>query len=232
MTTPSSISATEFGLLSTQEKLDLYRKANIEGNYDLVVVLNKLGMQQSVPVAVAPGIISPMMDIVTKRATLLGYLQNLRQQGRLFMKDEFVQCEETQWVKKSQGFERVLGADLIQQKSEELGLNRIKVPKKILVIRNPSANQDELKIRGWCGEENLYHIISDDLPAKDDIVKIQFYAQRVKPVSRCMTREEIDEFFEIIEATNFVDMWPSNVWFCEDGVYFIDTEFKSSNGKR
>lgn len=55
-------------------------------------------------------------------------------------------------------------------------------------------------------------------------------SKKIKSVERKLSRDEIDELIQVVATANFLDLWPENIVVAEDGVYFIDTEFKSFAG--
>lgn len=192
---------------------EFYQKANEAQNVDLVRELNNLGLKPETCAVFSPSIISTFMDIATKYDIIREYFQKLRVNKRLFTESEFKDLSSRKWICKTK-LSRLLGCDHLMLKIDELGLSRMKVPLKIAVI--PDA--DTLKIEGYDYTNNFYDFNSTD---------IKIYAEEIRKVNRKLTRQEIDELIQLIAAANFVDIWPENFVIAEDGLYFIDTEFKS-----
>lgn len=173
-------------------------------------------MKPSVPSFIGPTIISNFMDIATKHDIILHFLKELRKSNRLLTMREFRSLPSKGWVKKDQ-LNRILGCDHLMQKIRENNLKHIKVPLKVAVVKQTKS----LKVSGWHYIDNLYDIQSD---------QIRIYAERITSVDRKLSREEIDEIIQVIATSQFADLWPSNIVLADDGIYFIDTEFKSFTG--
>jgi tRNA A-37 threonylcarbamoyl transferase component Bud32 len=92
----------------------------------------------------------------------------------------------------------------------------MKVPLKIAVIQTTQS----FNITGWQTSE-LYDIYTPE---------ITVYAEKIRQVDRKLSREEIDELIQLIAKAHFLDLWPQNIVVAKEGVYFIDTEFKSFDG--
>lgn len=208
----SSFSPQDF---STHERT-IYQEANESHNVALVRQLNDLGMQPKVPSFSGPTIISNFMDIATKYDTILGFMKELRQSNRLLTEQEFQSLSTKKWIQKSK-LGRILGCDHLMRKIAEKELKHMKTPLKIVVIEDAES----LKISGWEYSDNLYELDSD---------QVKIFAEDIKPIERKLSRDEIDELIQVIATTNFLDLWPANIVVAEDGVYFIDTEFKSFAG--
>jgi hypothetical protein len=58
---------------------------------------------------------------------------------------------------------------------------------------------------------------------------LNVYAKRITSAKRFLLREEVSELFIAIEASNYGDLNPGNFIVAQDGIYFIDNEFKSFN---
>ena len=56
------------------------------------------------------------------------------------------------------------------------------------------------------------------------------YVREIKEVDRKITREEADEFIEMITDSNYTDLNVENFILATDGIYVIDTELKSFGG--
>lgn len=214
--TITSFSVQDFNMLDGLSKREFYMKANETHQVDLVRKLNDMGMKPKGPCISRPGILSNFMDIATKYDTILGFFKDLRQEKRLFTKEEFQLTTEKKWVVKTK-LSRILGSDHLMQEIKENRLMHIKVPSKIAVIECAEI----LKIKGALFTDNLYDLHTD---------QIKIYAEKIESVDRKLTRDEIDELIQIIAVSNFIDLWPENILIAADGIYFIDTEFKSFAG--
>ncbi|MEC7840536.1 MAG: hypothetical protein VX777_10920 [Chlamydiota bacterium] len=194
----------------------IYQEANENQDVDLVRQLNELGMTPNLPSFSGPTILSKFMDIATKHDIILHFLKELRKTNRLLTESEFQSLSSKKWFKKTQ-LSRILGCDHLMQKIRENKLKHIKVPLKIAVVEKTES----LKVSGWDASDNLYEVNSN---------QIKIFAEIITSVDRKLSREEIDEIIQVIATSNFVDMCPANIVVAEDGVYFIDTEFKSFAG--
>lgn len=195
-----------------------YQQANEKNDIDLVRSLNMLGLQSRVPIFSTLTIVSNYMDIATKYNVIFKYLKELSNSNKLISEQQFRSLPEEEWINKRGNFSRILGCDHLQKIIHENRLEYIKVPEKIVVIKKEDPY---LTIHGFdYGEENLYSITCE---------QIEIYAKKIKPVDRKVSRREIDEVFKIIKIANFTD-FETNFIIAQDGIYFIDTEFKSFCG--
>lgn len=212
----SPFSIHDFNLLENVSKKAIYQEANETHNVDLVRQLNDLGMKPEIPSFSGPAIISNFMDIATKYDIILSFLKELRQTNRLLAEKEFQLLSTKKWVQKS-SLGRIVGSDYLKQKIMEYKLIHIKVPLKVAVVKDTES----LNVIGSETTDNLYDFHSE---------QVKIYAEKIKKVKRKLSRDEIDELIQIIAASNFLDLWPANIVVAEDGIYFIDTEFKSFAG--
>lgn len=197
-------------------KRALYQEANETHNVDLVRELNEQGMKPEAPVPLKPSIISGYMDIATKHDLILGFFKELRQTGKLLTEMEFQELPPKKWIRKS-NLSRILGCDHLIQLIKKRCFKHIKTPVKKVVVQG----SDTLEIMGYDTKDGLY-----DMQSK----QITIYAEKIKSIERKLSIEEIDEFIQIVDEANFVDLNPENIVVAEDGLYFIDTEFKSFAG--
>lgn len=212
----SIFSIQDWNTLEAMPKKALYQEANESQNVDLVRKLNGFGMKPEVPNFSGPTIISNFMDIATKYDTILGFLKELRRSNRLLSEQEFQPLSTKKWIKKSM-LSRILGCDHLLRKIMEKELKHMKIPLKIAVVEDAEL----LKVSGYEYSDNLYDLYSD---------QIKIYAEKINSVERKLSRDEIDELIQVIAIANFLDLWPENIVIAKDGVYFIDTEFKSFAG--
>lgn len=209
----------DFLALDLHVKNLIFRTANNFNNIPFVIRLNNLGMNVPGISVRGPNIISESMDIASVHRTISELLTQLRKDKRLLTKTEFKnQKKDCSWLRKGK-FTRILGCDYVSRLSQKLNLKHIKVPEKKIIIE-PEV-QDTLSFQIHQDGTGLFHILSDD---------ISIYAQKIKQSERLLSRDEIVELFAIIEASNFVDLWDHNFIVGDDGIYFIDTEFKSFSG--
>ena len=120
--------------------------------------------------------------------------------------------DRSKYISKIDQIGRIQGRNFIERVAKENGLKHIKVHKKIAVINK--------------GLENVSFRIawSLELVPKED--QLTIYAERVQRVNRKLSLEEAIEFMIILEKTGYSDFFGQNFFFAEDGIYFIDTEFK------
>lgn len=198
------------------DRIRIYQEANELHNVDLVRKLNDTGMKPRFPAASGPAIVSSFMDIATKHDVILNFMKELRQNNKLLTEKEFSSFDREKWIKKY-SFSRILGSNYIKKITTEKNSTHIKVPLKIAVI----SEEESIQVDGWEFRHNLYDIRCDQMT---------IYAEKIQKVNRKLTRDEIDELIVVIAAANFVDLWPGNFVVAVDGVYCIDTEFKSFSG--
>ena len=201
-----------FFQLPEREQEKLYRDANIKADCKAVEAMNEWGMHQKFPLY-GPAIISGYMDVATQRGIINDKLKQLQQQGRLL---EHHQFEVTNaWIKKSQ-LGRILGRDYLEEKIQLLALKYMKVPNKIAVFKE-AANSSKLVIK-------LFQGVHFDETESD---QLDIYAERIKPIDRKLTNEEVEELFKLLAASGYADITSENFIIAADGLYFIDTEFSA-----
>lgn len=209
----------EFLALDSRTKRLVFRTANNVINIQFVERLNRLGMHTSEFSIKAPSILSELMDVAAIHRTIFQFLIQLRQENRFLTKEEFAdQSSLNSWVEKS-NFTRILGSNHISQLGQKLGLKYIKVPEKKAVLASKDMSSITFTLCRY--GEGLIYLDSGDLGV---------CAQKIQQVNRFLSREEITELFTVIDATNFLDLHNHNFIVGADGIYFIDTEFKSFSG--
>lgn len=151
------------------------------------------------------------MDIIDAKEAIKNFLEGLRATGQLMTTEEFNKLDENLYIEKyNPSIDRLQGRRFIEKVAEENGLKSIKVPKKIMVI-NPDI--DTLSI----------HVGKDlNLIPNNDQVKI--FAEKIKLVKRKYSLEEAVELMIVLEKTGYQNY--SDFIINEDGIYFIDTQFK------
>jgi hypothetical protein len=198
--------------LPQELKIQLYFIANVLGHEALVEKLNTLGMKEDPLFVPSPSTFALNMDAMTAKTTLQDFLRNLRRDGLLLTANEFNARDTSLYLEKSNQIGRIQGAQFIERLALENGLKHIKVPKKLIVM-NSGADSLSLKFT---------HSL-ELMPAKEHL---KVYAERITPVNRKLTLEEAIEFLIVLEKTGYKDLGSSNYFITEDGIYFIDTEFK------
>ena len=210
-------SEEEFTQLDPELKVKVFYVANAFGNEDVVKKLRPL-VEESAPLfRYGPSILAENMDIVTTRNVIEDFLKDLRQDGLLLTAEEFSELDKTKYICKRDQIGRIQGKKFIEKVVKENGLKHIKVPKKIAVIN------EGLKEVSF----NVYSSL--ELIPKED--HLQIYAERVEPKNRYLSLEEAIEYMIILEKTGYNDFYGNNIFFCEDGIYFIDTEQKDFSPK-
>jgi hypothetical protein len=145
------------------------------------------------------------------------FFEDLKKSDRLLTKQEFVDQNYPKGAYWNKGSDlgRIQGANYIKRIAEELGLKHIKVPKKIVVL-----NEGITSVQATVRPSNL-ELYSE---------QVTIYAENITRLGRGTTREEVTEFFKILEATGFGDFFGYNFMLGtnsqgEAGIYFIDTEY-------
>ena len=206
-------SDAQFLAMDMSERETIYRQANLEMRLDLVARLNGLGMKEEVQ-AISPSLVSPRMDIVTKRGRILDFFRGIHAESRLLREPP-----GEGWMNKKTMICRVYCQQHLQRTISKLGLKYIKTPQKVVVIEG-----DRFTAKGYvsCGVGmGRYNLYSDDAVV---------YAREIKAVDRKITRIEVDEFIAMIADSNFTDLNVENFILATDGIYAIDTELKSFDG--
>ncbi len=207
-----NFSEEEFAQLDQDLKIKVFFVANAFANENMVKKLKPLGMDQVPLFWPGPDIFAGNMDIVTARAVMENFLKDLKKEGLLLTEEEFSKLDKSKYISKIYQIGRIQGKNFIERLAKENGLKHIKVPKKIAVIKN--------------GLENVSFNIARSLELVSKNDQLTIYAERIKPVDRKLSLEEAIEFMIILEKTGYSDFFGDNFIFAEDGIYFIDTEFK------
>lgn len=209
----------DFLALSPKIQNLIYRTANNLHNIYFVKRFNSLGKYTTPDQITSPSIFSQSTNIDTASQIIFEFLADLRKENRLLTKEELDNLRlNDSWIIKSH-FTRILGCIYLQKLIKQLNLKHIKVPEKKIIIRDPSESTLSFKVNEYIGNGPILMEI--------DAKNIDVYVQEIKRVKRLLTRDEIIEFFTIIEASNYMDIWDDNFIISDDGIYFIDTEFKS-----
>jgi hypothetical protein len=209
----------DFLTLSPEIQSLIYRTANNLHNIPFVKRFNSLGKYTTVQQIKSPSILSQFMDIDTTSQIIFELLAELRQENRLLTKEELDNLNlDCSW-KIKRDFTRILGCNHLLKLIKQLNLKHIKVPEKKIIIRDTSESALSFKVNEYNGNVHILMEIDSN--------NIDIYAQEIKPAKRFLSRDEIIELFTIIEASNYMDIWDHNFIVSEDGIYFIDTEFKS-----
>ena len=210
----------EFLSLSLHTQKLIYRTANSFYNIVLVNRLNSLEQDPEKKSICRPGIISCFMDVASVRREILSFLVNLRKRGELLTKKEMENLNSEHTWRVKQDFTRILGRQHLLDVIDQKKFKYIKVPeKKVVLEREHSTLSFKLT------EYNPYSGLID-LGCED----VSIYAQEIQRKERFLCREEIVELFAAIKASNCVDLWNTNFIISDNGIYFIDTEFKSFSG--
>ncbi len=192
----------------------LFVHANECLNFGTLKKLRQLGFERTEPPLMIPGephIFGLNMDAIEVQETLDAWLKKKAQEGRLLTAEQFEQLDPSKWFQKiNNRFGRLIGRDLIADKIQELGLTRVKVPNKIMVI--DADEEIQLQIG----------------PHLQFFQNGRVFAQKVESSKRAVTIDEITELLQLIEATGFGDIQRSNFVVAENGIYFIDTNADDS----
>lgn len=205
----------EFCALQETLQFEIYRLANRFGKKEFVKKLSpalKLPKDNLEPQTY--NILSESMDADTAHLTVEGFVKTLRKSKRLLNDQEFAQLKQAQGKFLVKGtLQRILGADYIQKIISQLGLKHIKVPLKVAVLSN--AQQFTIHLRRTLPQLEI------------DSYDVQVHAQVIPEVARKISREEMLELVALIEAAGFGDVHDHNFIVAKDGIYLIDTEYKS-----
>lgn len=202
----------EFTQLDPQLKIKIFFVANACANENIVKKLKSLGMNELPLFWPGPHIFACNMDIVTARNVMENFLKDLKREGLLLTEEEFSKLDENNYIRKLSQIGRIQGRNFIERLAKENGLKHIKVPKKIVVINK--------------GLETISFRIAASLELASKPDQLKLYAERVQHVDRKLSLEEAVELMIILEKTGYSDFFGHNLFFAEDGIYFIDTEFK------
>lgn len=205
------VTLEELKTLSREDQEIVYRLANTYTQLNVVRTMRVLGFgrREEVLMREGPSIFGYNMDALERYEYLQDFLKNLRSQKLLLSESEFRSLPRQNYVEKGADIGRILGRDYIERKARELGLQHVKVPKKMIVM-DDTANL-QLQIDRRC------NIVAEG--------GVRVYAERIQSCSRRITPEEVTELLRLFEATGFSDIHWGNVIVAADGVYIIDTEF-------
>ncbi len=205
------VTLEELQALSREDQEIVYRLANSYSQLNVVRTMRTLGFGRSDQLLMrkGPSIFGCNMDALEMRERLHDFLKHLRSQRLLLRRSEFAKLPSTNYIEKGYDIGRILGRDYIERKARELGLQSIKVPKKMIVI----GDQANLNLST---DSNLNINSSDD---------VKVYAERIQGTDRRITSKEASELLRLFEATGYSDIHWENIIVAADGVYIIDTEF-------
>lgn len=215
----AAFDAKEFCALNDTMKKQIYRIANIYGSRDVVAKLNPL---MQLPRDRAPpfscNILSEHMDAIAAHNTIEKFLADLRASKRLLTEKEFesLEVESKMKFKRKVSLGRLLGADFIQRTVKRLGLRSVKVPLKVAVV---DSHRGTIAIHSGLGTG--LQITAWDLDV---------YAQVIPRSDRYLSKQEMEELVTLMAEVDFGDIHDINFLIAEDGVYAIDTEYKSFYG--
>lgn len=149
------------------------------------------------------------------------FFEELKDEGLLLTKQQFDESGiKEACIRKSFDIGRILGSHYITKTAEELGLKHIKVPKKYAVISHDRENKSSLEA------------FVDKRTLEIKTHEVEIYAEKITPLERKATREELKELLQILEATGYGDFMGDNFFVGrnqngEEGIYFIDTEYNN-----
>lgn len=207
----SKFSVEKFSALDDQQKKEIYFVANAFGSEKVVKKLKPLFENQRRLFQPGRSLFVADMDVMTAKETVKNFLVNLRKEGSLLTEEEFNKLNPKKYLSKINEFGRIQGKRFIERIVQENHLKHIKVPQKIAVLKN-SEEPISFSI-----DENDLELI----PQKTLMV----YAEKVVSVKRKMSLEEAIEMMIVLVKTGYNDIMNSNWFLCEDGIYFIDTEY-------
>lgn len=220
----TSFNLEDFKKLPEETKIALYHIANRFGNLDVVVQLRKCGMGEDYRYYPGPRLIAPNMGFFPVQIELNNFLKELRRKKLLLTQTEFKELGPQKYIKKENDFGRILGRDFVSQIAASNNLKFIKAPKKLAVLTE-GATSVSFKIDQMdCPQP----AISFKNPSAITCA-MTIYAERIEPKKRKLTLQEGIEFMIALEKTGYQDFMGQNFIFAEDGIYFIDTEFKDFN---
>ena len=207
-----AFSKEEFDKLPKTFQKQLFLLANAFFSFDLVTKLNAFGMYKEPVFWPGPTTFALNMDIVTARNVMKEFLRDLKDNNLLITEEEFSKLNKSLYVRKLDQIGRIQGSNFIQKVAEENDLNHIKVPSKFVVL-NKELKRLSLRL----------HYTLEIKPKED---QLSVYAQRINRVDRKISLEEAIEFSLILIKTGYNDFGGDNFFIAEDGIYFIDTEYK------
>jgi len=160
-----------------------------------------------------PGLFTRTDEPSTVEKKLISFLRDLRAKNLLLTQAEFEQrYSQVDFKVKEEPIGRIIGRDFIENNAKKLNWDRIKVPKKIMVL-DPGAESLSITIDG----ERL-------IPFAEGC---RCYTQIIKPVKRPLTREEVLQMADMLETTGYYDYDDDNFFIVDKGVCFTDTELAS-----
>jgi len=204
----------DFEKLEEDLKNKIYYTANAFLNEELVQKLKNFGMHEAPFFHSDLDIFAYNMNIVDAKSAMKNFLVNLKKNGLLLTEKEFIQLGESKYISKGEQINRIQGRNFVENTAKKLGLKYIKVPKKTIVTKK--------------GNSSLNLTLSRNLqivPEGEDS-QLTVYAEKIKHVERKLSLDEAIEFMIILEKTGYNDFFGNNFIFAEDGIYFIDTEYK------
>ena len=182
-------------------------------------VLPKKEVISPVRYLAGPQIFNSGMDAAAEKGVLENFLKNLRKEGVLVSRTEFNRAHtkdeiSRMYIQKQGGpIDRFLGKGFVEKVIADNQLRHIKVPKKVAVFEEK-------------GPHLSIFIAAGGLPAPKT-GQLTIYAEKVTRSSRHLALDEAIEFMIALEETGYNDFWGENFIIADDGIYFIDTKFRS-----
>jgi hypothetical protein len=208
----SAYSRKEFNALSKETRKRLHFVANFFNNVIfLQFIHSSKAYKPSSSVLKGAAITTPDHDVIDTQEAIGSFLKDLKREGLILTEEEFKQKPHSEYHYKYDQINRLQGTRLIKKVVREEGLKHIKVPKKYLVVKE---------------KENTFSVSISYKLALLGKENIKIYAKHIKASPRKISLEEAHELLIVLEKTGYKDFAGNNFIVAEDGIYFIDTEFK------
>lgn len=145
-------------------------------------------------------------EYIAARNKMKSFLFSLRQNGFLLTEQEFKDRQIYPVIAKKHEINRVVGRHCINTALKILGLQKIRLPKKYLVLKSGAK-----------------HItLSKKLFSKD----LTIYATQILEEYRRLSFQETQELICLVLATGYSDCYRRNLITTKSHVYVVDTELK------
>lgn len=225
-----AFSPEEFLRLSLALRKNIFQIANMYLCKELVQKLRGLRGYELPVTPEGPAILSHNMDMLSVEEALRTFLGNLRREGLLLTYEEFSHKDRALYFYKTDDIGRILGRDYIEKTARRLNLPYIKVPKKTAVIDPEDAAGHYLTRDRVPSSHLLEFTVSPSGNMGISCPGLEIYAEKITPIERKATREEMMGLLTLLEETGYSDFFGHNLFMGknqagEEGIYFVDTEY-------
>lgn len=204
----------------------IYQQFKILTTISLCALCPEILMAQDINLyTTGPSLLLPDGNEQKDLQNIKSFLINLRKNGQLVYKSEINPPYTLREIRSKPimtAFGRLVGSLFIKRAIEKLGSQNVKVPHKMMLLSDGTENLS----LDWLGRQS-----KRNLEFVDQVPNPVFYVQDISKVDRLLNLNEIKELVAVLLEVGYSDIWDHNFIISHDGIYFIDTEYKSFGGE-